>query len=116
MSVGDLRRWSVFGLLGCLVLSGCRTSGKGSGADQKSVEDVRADEVSVRGRAQKSTSPTVTVTLPPNGALGTTPMAANGTLDLKDRSSLKSPGGANLPLYNTGQGPRNSESERSPRL
>lgn len=104
MSMGVLRRWSVFGLLGCLVLSGCRTSGKGSGADQKSVEDVRADEVSVRGRAQKSTLPTVTVTLPPNGALGTTPMAANGTLDLKDRSSLKSPGGENLPLYNTGPG------------
>jgi|GEM_PF-2224547 len=100
MSMGAVRRWSVLGLFGCAALFGCQ---KTSVLEQRNSEAADA-EGEVRDSSQAVTLPTVTVTLPPNGALGVTPLAANGTLVLKDRSSVKSPGAVNLPLYNAGTG------------
>lgn len=100
MNMGVLRGWSVLGLLGCASLFGCQ---KVSDAGRVGSDPLQ-EEGEVRDSSQAVTLPTVTVTLPPNGALGVTPVAANGTLALKDRSSVKSAANVNLPLYNAGNG------------
>jgi hypothetical protein len=80
---------------------------KGPDSEESRSSEQAATEAEATGAASvaaaaPATLPTVTVTLPPGGSVETTPIAANGTLILKDRSSVKSTAGAFLPLQNLG--------------
>jgi hypothetical protein len=99
-----------FGLVAGLapLLSGCTgtldssQNGHDEGGVRSSNQAVSEAAAPAAVVATATTLPTVTVTLPPGGTVQTTPIAANGTLVLKDRASVKSAAGAHLPLQNLG--------------